>query len=34
MSDEYPAVIDILKKEIPRLESEGYNFIPLSKAVR
>ena len=26
--------LDILKKEIPRLESEGYNFIPLSKAVR
>ena len=29
-----PITLSILKKEIPRLKSEGYNFVPLSKIVR
>ena len=29
-----PITLDILKKEIPRLKSDGYNFVPLSKIVR
>ena len=29
-----PITLEILKKEIPRLKSEGYNFVPLSKIVR
>ena len=29
-----PITLEILKKEIPRLKSEGYNFVPLSKVVR
>ena len=29
-----PITLDVLKKEIPRLESEGYHFIRLSQAVR
>ena len=29
-----PATLDVLKQEIPRLESEGYRFIRLSEAVR
>ena len=29
-----PITLEILKKEIPRLESEGYRFIRLSQAVR
>ena len=29
-----PITLDVLKQEIPRLESEGYQFIPLSEAVR
>ena len=28
-----PITLEILKKEIPRLESEGYKFISLSEAV-
>ena len=28
------AYLDVLKQEIPRLESEGYRFIRLSEAVR
>jgi len=28
-----PITLEVLKKEIPRLESEGYIFIPLSEAV-
>jgi hypothetical protein len=29
-----PITLEILKKEIPRLKSEGYNFVSLSKVVR
>jgi len=29
-----PITLEILKKEIPRLKSEGYNFVSLSKIVR
>ena len=29
-----PITLEILKKEIPRLKSEGYNFVQLSKIVR
>ena len=29
-----PITLDILKKEIPRLKSDGYNFVPLSEIVR
>ena len=29
-----PITLKVLKKEIPRLESEGYHFIRLSQAVR
>jgi len=29
-----PITLEVLKKEIPRLESEGYRFIRLSQAVR
>ena len=29
-----PITLEILKKEIPRLKSEGYRFVPLSKIVR
>jgi polysaccharide deacetylase 2 family uncharacterized protein YibQ len=29
-----PITLEILKKEIPRLKSEGYHFVPLSKIVR
>ena len=29
-----PITLEVLKKEIPRLESEGYRFIRLSEAVR
>ena len=29
-----PITLEILKKEIPRLKSEGYYFVPLSKIVR
>ena len=29
-----PITLEVLKKEIPRLESEGYRFISLSQAVR
>ena len=29
-----PITLEVLRKEIPRLESEGYRFIRLSQAVR
>ncbi|MDB3868792.1 divergent polysaccharide deacetylase family protein, partial [Candidatus Marinimicrobia bacterium] len=29
-----PITLDILKKEIPRLKADGYNFVPLSQIVR
>ena len=29
-----PIALEVLKKKIPRLESEGYRFIPLSQVVR
>ena len=29
-----PITLEILKREIPRLKSEGYRFVPLSKIVR
>ena len=29
-----PLTLEILKKEIPRLKSSGYEFVPLSKIVR
>ena len=29
-----PITLEVLRKEIPRLKSEGYNFVPLSKIVR